>query len=313
MVSCKGRLFNPITDVNWYDMFPITIFGISLLGGSQPPIIREPPICFCPSDFFGIPLPGIGITYWEPLYVAEISSAPGCLITLGGIDALGWSFDNLSGPKTGSGATQSSTSSHEQVHWYVYPLWGIIDAALTTFCKNTSQGFDLAGITEIDPLWQNDIWANVFTPEASIFSTLPMQAACMVDAVASSISFPIDPLFWCAGAWGSVYPLSANPNSVQSDQQSNALTLSKYIAFEARTGMLLTTVGPGAICSSTFSPIWTKSQFRVDPIYPFPNYGSPIYIGKSQVLWGYMPPSNFPTQQDSAYMIWNAQQCCLRF
>lgn len=315
--SCKGRFFNPLSDPNWNDLFPITIFGVNIIGGAQPPIIHEPPICFCPSDFFGMTLPGIGITYWEPLYVAEVSSSPGCLITVGGVNAFGGGsssgFGNLFGPKVGSLATDSSTSSHEQVHWYVYPIIGIIDAALTTFCKNSSQGFDLAGMTEIDPLWQNDIWANVFTPESGIFATPPMQAACLVDAVASSIAFPVDPLFWCAGAWGTVYPMSANPNSVQSDQQANAMTLAKYIAFEARTGMLLTTVGPGAICSSTYSPIWIKSQFRIDPIYPFPNYSSAIYIGQSQLRWGYIPPANFPTQQDSAYLIWNAEQCCLRF
>lgn len=314
--NCHGRFFNPLSDTNWDDMFPITIMGYSLdllgTGNSNPPIMYEPMICFCPSDLFGMTLPGIGITYWEPLYVAEVTKSPGCLITLGGKSMLS-GYSNEQGPAKGSNASSGDTGDRSQMHWYVYPLFGLIDAELSSVCKNSSQGFDLVGITEINPIWQNDIWSAVFSPESSLFANIPMQLACVVDAVTSTFHYPLDPLFWCAGTWGSVYPLSGNPNTKQSDQQGNALILAKYIAWQARLGLLLTTVGPQAECFASYSPIWIKSQFRVDPIWPLPNYYDEITVGESPVRWGYMPPGNFPLNQDSAYLIWNGEQCCLRY
>lgn len=314
--DCHGRFFNPLSDTNWDDMFPITIMGFALdllgTGLSNPPIMNEPMICMCPSDLFGMTLPGIGITYWEPLYVAEVTKSPGCLITLGGDKVLS-GYTNEQGPAKGSFSSSGDTGDRSQMHWYVYPLFGLIDAAITSVCKNSSAGFDLVGITEINPIWQNDIWSSIFAPESSLFANIPMQLACLVDAVTSSFQMPMDPLFWCAGTWGSAYPLSGNPNSKQSDQQGNALELAKYIAWQARMGMLLTTVGPQATCFSTYSPIWIKSQFRVDPIWPIPNYTDGIVIGETPIRWGMVPPANFPLNQDSAYLIWNGEQCCLRF
>jgi len=70
--SCHGSFFNPITDPNWGNLFPITILGVSLGGGHNPPTLYEPPICICPSRILGIPMIGIGITFWEPLYIAEV-------------------------------------------------------------------------------------------------------------------------------------------------------------------------------------------------------------------------------------------------
>lgn len=307
--------FNPMTDTNWNDMLPISIGGVSM-GGGQPPIVYEPPVCVCPSHFYGGPMPGIGVTFWEPMYVAEVVRHPGKLITLSGTNVLGGAFKSEMGPAAGrsSGENHASRGANRaQVHWYTYPLFGIIGAEINTICGTAETPFSLAGMTEIDPIWQDDLWSNVLSPESVLFATLPMQLACLADAVSATVAYPLSPLFWCAGAWGSVYPFSGNPNSQSSDQQSNALVLSKYIAMESRVGFMWATVGPEAVCSAAPSPIWIKGQWRFDPIYPLPTFGAPIYIGQSEVRWGMSPPANYPDHQDSAYLIWQGEQCCVRF
>lgn len=311
--AVTGTIFNPLTDPNWAaDLFPITVMGVSM-GGSQPPTVNEPPVCICPSHFFGVPMPGIGITYWEPTFVAEVTRHPGKLLTLGGANVLP-GFQQETGPANGnaSGSTNNG-ENRAQVHWYTYPLFKIIGMFVDTACFNDEGGFNLASVSEVDPTWQNDIWANIFSPEATLFANPVMQLACVADAVSASVSYPLDPLFWCAGAWGSAYPFSGNPNTQSSDQGSNALVMSKFLAREFRLGLMWDTIGPQAECFAVPSPIWIKTEFRVDPIYPHPVYGSPIYIGQTSVRWGLIPPANYPTEQDSAYLLWVAHQCCLRF
>jgi len=310
----QGRMVDPLADPNGSaDLLPISIAGVSV-GGNPPPTIHEPTVCECPSHFFGIPMVGVGITYWEPTFVAEVTHHPGRRLTLDGDDVLS-SYQQEFGAVNGN----SSQSTHHgenraQVHWYVYPIFkplgfGYLDGV----CLNNEGTFDLAGLTEVDPTWQDDIWANIFSPESALFANPVMQLAYVADAVAASVSYPLDPLFWCAGAWGPVYPFSGNPNTQSSDQGSDALVMSKYLAREFRLGLMWATIGPEAICSSTPSPVWFKTEFRVDPIYPHPIYGSPIYIGQTEVRWGLIPPANDPTEQDAAYLLWVAHQCCLRF
>jgi conjugal transfer pilus assembly protein TraU len=308
-----AQFYNPISDTNWGDMFPITIGGVRM-GGDQPPTIFEPTVCICPSHFFGYPIPGFGITYWEPAFVVEVTRHPGRLTTLGQNNVLGNAYDTETGPGGGNSAKgDHEGEDRKQVHWYSYPLFRILGVEINSLCTNDEGGFDLAAITEVDPSWQNDVWAAVLSPENAMFANPIMQATCAVDALAAAVSYPLDPLFWCAGAWGTVYPFSGNPHSTSSDQQSNALTLSKFLARQFRTGMMLDTIGPQATCSAQFSPVWVKTQFRVDPIYPHPTFGHPIYVGQTEFRWGMIPPANYPLWQDSSYLLWVAHQCCLRF
>lgn len=311
-ITCRGRFFNPMT-INWMDLFPITIAGVQAGPDFDPPLMREPPVCICPSHLFGIPSPGLGVTYWEPLYVAEVERVAGCFPSLGGGATLLSGFSYETGGAHGAATKMGGSTSRLQVHWYVYPVFQMLDFFTQDVCMNSSDAFALGFVSEIDPVWQNDLWANLLSPESALFDTLPMQMACVADAASADVWVPLDPLFWCAGSWGSVYPFSGTPNTSQSDQQANALVLSKFLAMEARLGMMLDTIGPQATCFSVPNPVWIKTQFRINPVYPLPTYGLPIYIGQTEWRWGDIPPANFPLNQSSVYMIWNAQQCCLRF
>ncbi|MEZ8107429.1 TraU family protein, partial [Vibrio cortegadensis] len=65
--ACVSRFINPISDVCWSCLFPMTIGSVPILPSSYPDT-RNPsmPISFCPKPppiFMQI---GLNIGYWEP-------------------------------------------------------------------------------------------------------------------------------------------------------------------------------------------------------------------------------------------------------
>jgi len=309
--TCKGEFFEP-WKANLSNIFPITFAGVSIGGGSNPPTLKEDAICMCPSHVLPTVVPGIGVTYHEPLYLVESTKVPGCIHTLGGVKLLS-GFDTMKGSgKTARGAGAKNSSNREQIHWMEYPLFAILDLFTDAVCQASSNGFSMGYMTELDPVWQSDLWSNVLSPESVLFANPIAQAACAIDAVSAMTYYPQDALFWCAGGWGSMYPFSGNPNTNSSAQQSNGLVLAKYLARSARLGVWRTTIGPKAKCFSTFNPIFLKTQVRVAPVYPKYQSGKPIYIGAPAIKWGYFPPLNYQMKGDSGYLLFIGTQCCLR-
>lgn len=309
-LACKGVLFNPIAQTDWNNIFPITIAGVPIgPAGLNPPLMTMPPVCVCPG-IFGIPSPGIGITYWQPLYISEIERTPGCLSSLGGISVLP-SYGMLQSEKANGESDNSSVTSRMQVHWYEYPLFGVMDLLKSFPCKSPS-GFALGYMTELDPTWQDDAWGAIFTPEAALFANPVAQAACSVDATAASAGFPLDPMFWCAGTWGSVYPLTGNAAHSNTDFTTNNLVQAKFLARMARMGLAWQTIGPSAMCYSHPNPVWIKSQYRYNQVFPIPRYGMPVVTGNHGLL---QVPSvtNLPGFESTTNLIWQGQQCCARF
>lgn len=308
--TCAGKMFNPITHLDWNNLFPITVAGVRLGSNSNPPQMHMPPVCVCPGRF-GVPTPGIGVTYWQPLYLAEIERTAGCFRSLGnGIQAMpGFGIMDSDQQLTQRDANRKSTRM--QVHWYMYPVFAILELFKSLACMAPS-GFNLAYITEVDYTWQDDMWGVVFSPEAVLFANPVADVACAVDATASAYHFPLDALFWCAGTWGSVYPFSGNSNHSMGNFALNNLVMSKFIARQSRLGLMWTTIGPTAMCFSHPSPIWMKSQYRVNQVGPIPRYGRPLVIGGTEHKQ-FPPLTNFPTQESTVNFIWQGQQCCVRF
>lgn len=300
------KMFNPVSDMNWNNMFPITIAGVKVGSNMNPPAMYEPPVCLCPGRLFGTPTPGVGITYWEPLFIAEIAQDAGCMSTIGGVSMLS-SYGLLS-----AGYESHREFNRLQVHWYEYPVFAIIEMFSDMGCFSSS-GFALGYMTELDSAHQNDLWAARLSPEIALFANQVAVLSCIPDAIASSLYFPIDPLYWCAGATGTVMPFSGSTISFTSSQKGNLNVLYRFMAKMHRIMMLNNTIGPQALCFSSPAPIWIKSQYRIDPITPIPINRDTMVIGQSEMRWGLAPPANYATREDSAFLIWVGKQCCARF
>lgn len=309
---CTGTIFNPLTDTDWNNLYPITIMGahISTNSNMTSPLMEiMPPVCVCPT-IFGFPFFGIGVTFWQPMYVSEIESRAGCLNSLGGTNVLE-QYAMINSEQTVNNQRKSNEVNRMQVHWYEYPVFSMLEMMESLSCKNTN-GFNLAYMTEIDPTWQDDQWGAVFTPEAAIFSNPIATAACAVDAVTSMLGYPMDALFWCAGTWGNIYPLAGNSNQSGDPFTMNNQIQAKFIARNHRLGLQWQTIGPTAICSAHPNPVWIKSQYRFNQVAPFPRRGRAVVAGDNGKLFQFPVVTNVPTKEYTTNLIWQGQQCCLK-
>lgn len=311
---CDGEFYNPISHTDWNNMFPITIMGAQLSpskGNTVAPLMQTmPPICVCPT-IFGIPLPGVGITYWQPLYISEIEHRPGCLSSLSGLKVLSGPYEALASNQTRNHKDSAKFANRMQVHWYEYPVFTFMKMFQNLTCKNPA-GFNLAYVTELDPIWQDDLWSAIFSPETTLFANPFSHLACAVDAAAAIFTYPLDPLFWCAGSWGNIYPFSSFSSHSGDPFTLNNQIGAKFLARNARMGLSFQTIGPTAVCFSHPNPIWIKSQYRHNQIMPVNRRGRAVSTGDPGKLFQFPPITNTPTNEHTVNLIWQGQQCCLK-
>jgi conjugal transfer pilus assembly protein TraU len=309
--TCHGRFLNPIAEINWNLILPIKIAGVPFaygVGSNESPLATTSPMCICPGRLFGYPTPGIMATFHEPLYIEEIARIAGCFSSIGGKRILsGYDMQNMS---LDLDASQGDIARW-QVHWYTYPVFKLLKLFQDFACVQSDGGYALAYITELDPTWQNDEWGAVFNPEAILFANPIAQAACIIDAISSTAYLPLDPLFWCAGSWGGVYPFTGNANANSDRLQSAYLVGAKLIAKLSRVGMLWDTVGQWAMCSPVPSAMWIKSQFTIDPVYPMVKEGIGVPIGAAPIVYLTAPPQSYPMFENVTNVIFQQQQCCM--
>jgi conjugal transfer pilus assembly protein TraU len=64
---CTGKFVNPITDICWSCLFPISIGGLEVWPSSRPdPDNPDLPVCLCDLRV------GIAMGFWEPVRLADV-------------------------------------------------------------------------------------------------------------------------------------------------------------------------------------------------------------------------------------------------
>ena len=302
-IDCPGRFVNPITDVCWKCLLPITIAGIEVTpnaGGIDTPAPTRLPVCFCPRP--GLPpIPGIPIGFWEPVRLVDVTKSPMCMVGLGGI-SLGTS------PTRGVKDDVDGTSFYH-VHWYIYPVIYWLELLKDFLCLEPAS-VDVAYLTEFDPLWSDDIKSAVLNPEAVLFGSIPANAACVADGIAATGKLSLDPLFWCCGAQGTIYPFTGTVSYNNGGVQSSILLVARFIAKLHREMLLWGYIGEAGLCGKYPMPVIKKSQYRYQMTYPIPEIFSCKRIGQSEILW--QGGREFPVKgEDFGYLIWRKRDCCL--
>jgi conjugal transfer pilus assembly protein TraU len=306
---CQGKFINPITDICWSCLFPISIGDVNVAAGHQPDT-RNPslPICECP----GNPLPrlGISIGYWEPIALVDVTRHPFCMVNLSGA-SLG--INQTVGQGEVNNATASQTSSFYYVHWYVYPFLYLLNLLTDGVCVEQGD-IDIPYLAELDPTWRDNELNFIFNPEAALFSDKIAQAACAVDAISATQSLPRDNLFWCAGAQGSMYPLGGWVQEHVGGVQASTLLAERVTYQLHRMGMLQDSSGKNgtALCFTHSTPILPKSRYRYQMVFPLAAASEPIGckpFGHSTADWG--AGHEFPYRgEDFGYVIWRKRNCC---
>jgi len=297
-----GPFVNPVTDVSWQCIFPIRIGGLMQVGSSSVPD-PDPinnPICTCPPAQVGI-----NVSFYEPARMVDTVVDPFCFT------AIGSQLANPGPGTLGGGLMRhdgTTTRAFAQMHYYIFPAWAILDMFVDFPCIEAVNGFDVAMISEVLPTWNNEITAQILNPEAAAVGHPAAILACAADAISSAASYPLDPLWWCMGTWGSVYPLAGSITSTDY-VEANAGLAARSIYFMGRTGLLQ---DPGiTACGSVPTPIWKKTSYRLQLAKPVRDH-SCRNIGQTGLLWTHM--KNPPMAGDNfGWIIFRKVKCCLSY
>jgi conjugal transfer pilus assembly protein TraU len=259
-----------------------------------------------------MPMPGIPAGFWEPVRLVDVVREPYSMVNMGGIK-MGGGFK-----KQGTNAVKANSgrggqkSSFYHVHWYVYPLIHWLEVLIDFACIEKGS-FDLAYVTELDPMWGNDELSFILNPEAAIFGNPVAQAACSADCIKASTHFPANELFWCAGCQGSIYPFTGSGPAHTGGVQASQLLTQRMIAKLHRELLLWQTSGREALCSKKPAPIIKKTQYKIQMTYPIPTATGAHAcnpIGRTEVMQG--SGKEFPySGEDFGYLLWRKRNCCL--
>ncbi|MCP3848683.1 MAG: conjugal transfer pilus assembly protein TraU [Gammaproteobacteria bacterium] len=313
-ISCKGRFVNPITDICWSCLLPISIGGFSIGKGNLPRKrdTKNPKNPFCLCHKAEKEVPGVAVGFWEPVRLIEVTRTPYCMVNLGGI-ALGKNFKKISSYRKRGG---DSSRSFYHTHYYIYPLIYWLEL-LTDFSCLEKNTFDVAYMSEFDITWNDPKLQSLLNPEAILFGNPLAQASCALDCGAASFNLPLDAMFWCAGCLGNMYPLSgANADHVGGVQNSSLLAmrlLNKLhrVGFAKKTSSSDSSIH-GEICRKSYSLRLIKSQYKLQLTYPrTSSKGLGCWpVGLTDMA--YSPGNEYPYEgEDWGYLVWRKKNCCL--
>jgi conjugal transfer pilus assembly protein TraU len=199
----------------------------------------------------------------------------------------------------------------QQSH-YVYPLLYWMEI-LTDFLCFEQASFDVAYMTEIDPLWNDDVLTTLINPEVALFNNPIAVAACAADCAAATAALPIDQMFWCSGCNGSMFPMNGNIAAHNSPVQSSRLAAERLLFKMHRQGLAWGTAGSKALCNKYVMPILKKSQYRIQMTNPTPTVSGKFAC--STIGASTLPPDAgraFPVGgEDFGYLLWRKRNCCM--
>ena len=303
--TCGGGFLNPITDINWECIFPFKIGGVKIMSGEYDfPDAAQSPVCYCPAPppvFMRI---GIPVSFWEPARLVETVKDPWCFPSLG-MQLTSLDMGTLGGSNGGVSAATRSANSFAQAHYWLFPVWSVMELLTDISCLEHS-GFDVGYLTEIDPLWNDDSMAAIINPEAAVFGNMIVQLSCMADAAGTVARWPLSPLFWCMGSWGSAYPMTGRVNNAEY-VEANAGIAAKLIYKLCRQFMICDTGVYYCACVPT--PIWVKHNYVLQAAKPVRSAGCAC-IGRTSMLWG--SGVNKPVGGDNfVWTVFRKRACCV--
>jgi len=340
----KPILETMFTDVCWSCIFPFRLGGIDILTLGMPDTscpqgdwrcVAERNrvtqiLCSCDDSL----LPGVTVSFWEPIRLIEVVREPYCFPSL---DGLRLSADEVThaGTYDESRDEGSHGAAFYQLHYLAFPIWQIIGLTVALASGTLHQitiglfpdlskcfsvgGFDTADLsllylTELDPLWNDDELGVLLNPEAVLFGNPVTQGVCAADCIAASAGYPLDPLFWCAGCWGSLYPFGGTVAGPGGELNTAALLAARALAKFNREFLEGLTTGSVALCGKKFTGFIRKSQYRLQLLYPIPTTLKPFCcppIGRSTLLWG--QGKSYPVKgEDFVFLVFRKKDCCAR-
>ena len=302
---CTGHFVNPTKDVCWRCLFPLSVGNSTVVDSALPDTPNaESLIGWCPTKT-GNRL-GLNIGFWEPQALVDVTDSPYCLVNLGGHQVNLGHLQSRGGRQNGE---PGETSAFYHVHWYKYPLLAWLNLITSVGCVEGGD-FDIAYLTELDPMWSDSEMSFVLNPEATLFANPIAQASCAADSLGSTLkSKPLDSLFWCAGAQGSHYPLTGHVNAPMSPVQT-ALLLAERLNYKLHRERLIADSSPkkDEICTEHYYPTVPKSRYRYEMVNQVADGRHCYPTGSSTLMWeaGKIKPH---TAAQYGFLVWRKRNC----
>jgi conjugal transfer pilus assembly protein TraU len=309
--GCTGTVINPVTDVCWSAVFPIKLGPATIASGGGADVDTDANyLCACTSN--GTATVGLNLSFWEPLRTAEIVRTPYCFPSLGGIE-IDVGLRAASHGRTPSKSKASHRSSFYQVHWYQTPWLFVLEVLLDTTCLEQS-AWDVAYMTELDPLWDDPVTSFFLNPDAVLFANGAASAACSLDCTAATTSLPLETLYWCSGCQGGIFPLTGWVQSHIHFPQAASLLTTRFLMKLHRSGLQWASYGKNGQCGPYLEPLMDKRVYRTQMVYPARTTakadGKCAYpLGASTALWS--SGKTWPMGgEDAAFLIYRKRDCC---
>jgi conjugal transfer pilus assembly protein TraU len=310
--SCKGKFPNPITDICWSCVLPIKIGSAQLMSMDQEDNDSSPSAMLCMCGEGGEPRIGINMSFFEPARIAESVRVPYCFPSLGGMKIdFGVHAPEHGTLNKGEAAQMQTAFYHE--HWYTNPLMFWLEVLLDNFCLERGS-FDLAYLTEVDPLWGDDLASFILSPDVVLFSNLAAQSVCIADCIAATTGFPRNELFWCAGCQGGVYPLTGWVPAKYGMVQASALLTQRMTDKLHRQGAMWAASGEDGQCGYYPQILMDKTNYKTQLLHPVPQtqkwqgkccqpFGRSTMIVESRKEHPY-------DGEDASWQIFRKRDCC---
>ncbi len=310
--TCHGRFMNPITDICWSCILPISIGGVTIgdMGGQEDISNPPDPICSCRVN----PVVGLSIGFWEPARQVEVVRKPFCLVTLGGID-LDPGLPAAPGSRLTPPIHQDLTSFY-QAHFYTNPVLTWLAVVLDFPCLEKGS-LDIAYMTEVDPLWNDDELTLILSPDSVLFANPIAVASCAADCVAATAGFGLRELFWCGGCQGNIYPMDGYAAYHMGGVRTSELITQRLTAKMHRELITWGWHGTAGLCGPYFLPQMDKTAYKTQLTYPIPNTTKDNGrccqpFGRTTAIWG--AGKEFPVRgEDFSYMLFRKRNCCVGF
>lgn len=273
-VCPDANIFTNVFDQICWDCFldSISLMGVNV--GDEPDgASSKLPVCSC-TDAVGVPELGYPMAFWRPTKVTEVSTKPWCSPALGGI--------NLQDTMTGLGvenhgslsATGTVRKSFYHYHYFSYPIMEMLGMLAFPSCTDGYVDMDLLYISEIDPLWNNDLLSLVLNPEAIIFANPVAKLWCMQDCLTTTANQQSEKNYGCAGCDGDLYPMTGNVLRQPDKVAASSLITQRVLAGLHRKGLARKTIGSEAMCKPGYYPTIPRSQYKFSMMYPVPQAAS---------------------------------------
>lgn len=313
VATCTGRFPNPITDICWSCLLPITIGGATVadLGNQLDTPNPTSPLCSCGVN----PTIGLSIGLWEPVRHVDVVRKPFCLASLGGID-LDPGIPAPEAARFTRPEADGDAGAFYQVHWYTNPVLYWLEVVADFPCLEPGS-FDLVYLSEVDPLWADDELSLILHPDALLFANPVAIAACAADCVAASTGFGLRDLFWCAGCQGGVYPLNGHVPYHVGGVRTATLMAQRMAAKMHRELLAWGWHGSEGLCGPYYLPVMDKTAYKTQLTYPIPATGKldgrcchPF--GRTTIDWG--AGKEYPVRgEDFSFLLFRKRNCCVGY